>query len=89
MSDKDGWIKLSAKTTWDQEQPEQPPTLKLRVELTQYTSRSQMADTMRRLANCLDEGLTHPLIYRLKMQLIAVIMERSTGSFATSGGDRD
>ncbi|MEP0910867.1 hypothetical protein NDI45_08050 [Leptolyngbya sp. GB1-A1] len=85
MSDKDGWIKLSAKTTWDQEQPEQPPTLKLRVELTQYTSRSQMADTMRRLANCLDEGLTHPLIYRLKMQLIAVSGMTRRTSFGFTG----
>lgn len=58
--DNQGWVNISAKTQWDAEQPEQPPTLELRIELTQYTSRSQMADMLRRLAHWLDEGLTHP-----------------------------
>lgn len=59
MSSTDGWVKLSAKTQWDAQNPAAEPTLELRLELTQYTSRSQMANMLRNLANWVDEGLTH------------------------------
>jgi|GEM_PF-5296575 hypothetical protein len=57
--DKDGWLKLSAKTQWDADNLEADPTLELRLELTQYKSRSQMANLLRMLANQVDEGLIY------------------------------
>jgi hypothetical protein len=59
MTDSKGWVKVSAKTLWDTEQPDQEPTLELKIELTQYTSRSQMANMLRQLAHWLDEGVLH------------------------------
>jgi hypothetical protein len=57
--DQNGWVKLSAKTQWDADNLEADPTLELRLELTQYKSRSQMANLLRMLANQVDEGLIH------------------------------
>lgn len=58
--ESEGWVKVSAKTSWDVEQPEQPPTLELKIELTQYTSQNQMADMLRYLPSFVDKGALHP-----------------------------
>ena len=59
MADPTGRIHLTSETKW-RDGPDNPPTLRLSLEMSEYQSRGSIATFLRVLANYVDEGTFHP-----------------------------